>query len=181
MQSYKDVIQFWFVDHGQDDWFGGKPEFDAALAERFADLHPKVARGEAWAWREEPEGRLAEIIVLDQFSRQLHRGSPVAFAQDKMAIVLAQEAIAGGHDMAVDRQWVLFFYMPFMHAESLVIQNEGVRLFEAMDNEYLLKFMVDHRDTIARFGRFPFRNKALGRQSTPEELAYMQEQGDRVF
>ena len=140
-----------------------------------------MARGEAWPWRETAEGRLAELVVLDQLSRQLYRNSPVAFAQDKMALALAQEAIAGGHDMAVDRERVMFFYMPFMHAESLVIQEEGVRLFEAMGNEDTAAYMRAHRDTIARFGRFPFRNAALGRQSTPEEEAYMREQGDRAF
>lgn len=181
MQSHQAVIDFWFVEHGYDDWFGGKPEFDAALAARFANLHPQVARGEAWAWRESPEGRLAEIIVLDQFSRQLHRGSAEAFAQDKMALALAQEAIAGGHDMAVEHEWAMFFYMPYMHAESLIIQNEGVGLFEAYGNQDALDFMVKHRDTIARFSRFPFRNKALGRQNTAEEEAYMAEMGDRVF
>jgi uncharacterized protein (DUF924 family) len=181
MQTAHDVIQFWFVDHGKDDWFGGKPEFDAALAFQFADLHPQVARGEAWAWRETPEGRLAEIIVLDQFSRQLHRGSAEAFAQDKMALVLAQEAIATGADYAVAREQAAFIYMPFMHAESLVIQDEGVKLFEAHGDANQLDFMRKHRDTIARFGRFPKRNAALGRTSTPEELAYMEGAGDRVF
>lgn len=180
MQGPQSLIQFWFVDHGYDDWFSGEAEFDSKC-ERFADLHAQVARGEAWAWRETPEGRLAEIILLDQFSRQLLRGRPDAFAQDKMALALAQEAVAGGHDMAVDRSWAMFFYMPYMHAESLVIQDEGVKLFEALGDDNALEFMRKHRDTIARFGRFPFRNKALGRQSTPEEEAYMAEQGDRVF
>lgn len=180
MQGPQALIDFWFVEHGYDDWFSGEPEFDAKC-DRFTALHAEVARGEAWAWRETPEGRLAELILLDQFSRQLHRGRPEAFAQDKMALALAQEAVAGGHDMAVHKDWVMFFYMPYMHAESLVIQEEGVKLFTAMDNEDALKFMIAHRDTIARFGRFPFRNKALGRQSTPEEEAYMAEQGDRVF
>lgn len=181
MQSHQSVIQFWFLDHGKDDWFGGKPDFDAELAEQFADLHPAVARGEAWAWRETPEGRLAEIIVLDQFSRQLHRNSAEAFAQDKMALVLAQEAIATGADDAVPREWAAFIYMPFMHAESLVIQDEGVKLFKAHGDADQLDFMRKHRDTIARFGRFPKRNVALGRESTPEELAYMEEAGDRSF
>lgn len=180
MQSPDAIISFWFVEHGYDDWFGGEAAFDAKCT-RFLDLHAEVARGEAWAWRETPEGRLAELVVLDQLSRQLHRDSPVAFAQDKMALALAQEAIAGGHDSAVARDWAIFFYMPFMHAESLVIQDEGVRLFEAHGDENALKFMQAHRDTIARFGRFPFRNKALGRTSTPEEEAYMAEQGDRSF
>lgn len=180
MTSADEIITFWFVDHGYDDWFGGEAAFDAKCA-RFRDLHAQVSRGEAWAWRETPKGRLAELVVLDQFSRQLHRGSPVAFAQDKMALALAQEAIAGGHDRTVPRDWVLFFYMPFMHAESLVIQDEGVRLFEALGDENLLNFMKAHRDTVARFGRFPFRNQVLGRVSTPEEEAYMAEQGKRSF
>lgn len=180
MQGPEALIHFWFVEHGYEDWFSGAAEFDAKC-NRFADLHAEVARGEAWAWRETPEGRLAELILLDQFSRQLHRGKPEAFAQDKMALVLAQEAIATGADDAVHRDWASFFYMPFMHAESLVIQNEGVRLFEAHGDEKSVQFMIDHRDTIARFGRFPFRNAALGRQSTEAEIAYMQEQDGRAF
>ncbi len=180
MQGPETLIQFWFVDHGYEDWFGGEAAFDAKC-DRFAGLHAEVARGEAWLWRETPEGRLAELVVLDQLSRQLHRGSPVAFAQDKMALALAQEAVAGGHDMAVEHGWAMFFYMPYMHAESLVIQDEGVRLFEGFGDENALKFMIAHRDTIARFGRFPFRNKALGRESTKDEIAYMAEQEGRVF
>lgn len=181
MRSSHDIIRFWFIDHGKEDWFGGKPEFDAALAEAFAQTHAAVARGEAWTWRRTSEGRLAEIIVLDQFSRQLHRGSAQAFAQDKMALVLAQEAIAAGADQAVQQEWRAFFYMPFMHAESLVIQEEGVRLFTGLGNDEQLNFMRGHRDCIARFGRFPFRNAALERQSSEAELAYMKEQGDRAF
>ena len=180
MHSAEDIIAFWFVEHGKDDWFGGKAEFDAALAARFAQTHAAVARGEAWRWRQSPEGRLAEIIALDQFSRQLHRGSAQAFAQDKMALVLAQEAIAAGADQALGLERRMFVYMPFMHAESLVIQDEGVRLFAPFEPEHQ-KFMTGHRDTIARFGRFPFRNGALGRVSTPEEETYMAEQGERVF
>lgn len=180
MRTADDVLHFWFVEHGKDDWFGGKAEFDAALAREFADTHPGVALGEAWQWRATPEGRLAEVIVLDQFSRQLHRGSPEAFAQDKMAVALTQEAIAAGADRQIPVERRVFLFMPFMHSESLVIQEEGVRHFAQFGDE-LLKFMTGHRDTIARFGRFPFRNKALGRESTAEEIAYMQEQGDRMF
>lgn len=180
MRPYQDVIRFWFVDHGMDDWFGGKPEFDAALKAEFADTHAAVARGEAWEWRREPEGRLAELIVLDQFSRQLHRGEAAAFAQDKMALVLAQEAIAAGAEDAIAMDRRMFLFMPFMHAELLVIQEEGCLHF-AQFGEDLLKFMTGHRDCIAEYGRFPFRNKALGRVSTPEELAYMAEQDGRAF
>lgn len=180
MRTAEDVVRFWFVEHGMDDWFGGKPEFDAELAQQFAETHAAVSRGEAWHWRATPEGRLAEIVVLDQFSRQLHRGTAEAFAQDKMALVLAQEAIGLGADVAVPLERRMFLFMPFQHAESLVIQNEGCHHFAQFGDE-MLKYMTDHRDTIARFGRFPFRNRALGRQSTPEELSYMAEQGDRVF
>ena len=181
MRNADEVIRFWFADHGPEDWFGGKADFDAELAEAFAATHPQVAAGEAWGWRATPLGRLAEIIVLDQFSRQLHRGSPLAFAQDTMALVLAQEAIAAGADGQVEAMQQPFFYLPFMHSESLLIQDEGVRLYEAMGNAEQLDFMVKHREVIARFGRFPFRNKALGRQSTPEETSYMDEQNGRMF
>lgn len=181
MNNAQDVLDFWFVEHGQDDWFGGQAEFDARLATRFGELHERVSKGEAWHWRETASGRLAEVIVLDQFSRQLHRGSARAFAQDGMALVLAQEAIFDGADHQVDMARRMFFYMPFMHSESLLIQDEGVRLFETLGNQDLLKFMLDHRDTIARFGRFPFRNRALGRPSTPAELAYMDERNGRMF
>ena len=180
MRTAEDVIQFWFVEHDKDDWFGGKAEFDTELAGQFSDTHEAVARCEAWEWRSTAEGRLAEIIVLDQFSRQLHRGSPEAFAQDKMALALAQEAVALGADMAIPLERRMFLFMPYMHAESLVIQEEGIKHFVQF-GEDMLKFMTAHRDTIARFGRFPFRNKALGRDSTEAEIAYMKAQGDSMF
>ena len=181
MRTAEDIIQFWFVEHGPDDWFGGKPEFDAALAERFARTHAHVAKGEAWRWRGTGAGRLAEIILLDQFSRQLFRKRPEAFAQDKMALVLAQEAIAQGADKVVAPTQRPFFYLPFMHAESLVIQEEGLKLYRALGDADQLDYMQKHHDCIARFGRFPVRNAALGRTTTPEELAYLAEIGDRGF
>jgi len=180
MRTADEVLNFWFVQHGKDDWFGGKAEFDAELAERFSQTHAQVARAEAWEWRRTPEGRLAEIIVLDQFSRQLHRGSAEAFAQDKMATALTQEAISVGADKAIPLDRRMFLFMPFMHAESLVIQEEGVKHFEQFGPD-MLKFMTGHRDAIARFGRFPMRNKALGRQSTAEEVDYIAAQGDSMF
>lgn len=181
MHSAEDVIHFWFEQHGPDDWFAGKPEFDAKIAERFAETHTHVTKGEAWEWRRTPAGRLAEIIVLDQFSRQLFRQSPRAFAQDGMALVLAQEAIADDADHHVDAAWRGFFYLPYMHAESLVIQREGVRLYQGLGDAEQLDYMLKHLHAIERFGRFPFRNAALGRQSTAEEEAYMADAGDRAF
>jgi uncharacterized protein (DUF924 family) len=173
MRTHQDVLRFWFVDHGQKDWFGGKPEFDAEIAAQFADTQQAAARGEAWEWRKTPDGRLAEIIVLDQFSRQLHRKSPLAFATDPMALTLAQEAVAGGHDRAVGTERRHFLYMPYMHSESLLVHREGQRLFESLGDKDIFDFELRHIDVLRRFGRFPRRNEALGRPSTPEELEYM--------
>lgn len=180
MQSPDDVLTFWFADHGRDDWFAGKPEFDDAVRARFAATHEAVSRGEAYSWRSTPGGRLAEIIVLDQFSRQLHRGSAHAFAQDGMALVLAQEALALGIDREMDESHRLFLYMPFQHAESLAIQGVSVRLFQGLGNADLLKYAQGHFEVIRRFGRFCKRNAALGRESTAEELRYI-ESSEGVF
>lgn len=179
MPTPEDILRFWFVEHGRDDWFGGKAEFDARLAGRFADAHPRVAAGEAYGWRLTPEGRLAEVIVLDQFSRQLHRGSPEAFAQDGMALALAQEAVAHGHDLQLAPLQRQFLYMPYMHSESLVIHEEAVRLFTALGDEETLKFELAHLECLRRFGRYPKRNATLGRPSTPGELDYIA--GDGMF
>lgn len=175
------VLDFWFVEHGPKDWFSGDAAFDQKLAERFAGLHAAVALGEAVEWRSTPEGRLAEIIVLDQFSRQLHRGSPRAFATDGMALVLAQEAVAAGLDAGFEPQRRQFFYMPFMHSESLAVHEWALPRFETLENPDLLSFEMGHLDLIRRFGRYPMRNKALGRTSTPEEIAYMAEREGKMF
>ncbi|MCD7058979.1 DUF924 family protein [Pelagibacterium xiamenense] len=177
----KDVLDFWFEQYGPDDWFGGDRAFDRACHEALSEVHAKAVRAELWTWRETPEGRLAEIILLDQLSRQLYRGQPQAFASDTMAVSLAQEIVYRGLDTGFDAHQRLFAYMPFQHAESLVIQEESVRLFKSLDNEDLLKYALDHRDVIARFGRFPKRNAALGRVSTPEEEAYIAERSESVF
>jgi uncharacterized protein (DUF924 family) len=173
MHTPEDILNFWFVEHNQDDWFGGKPEFDAELAAEFSETHARVAAGEAFHWRTTIAGRLAEVIVLDQFSRQLHRGSPRAFAQDGMALVLAQEAVAGGFDQLLEPQRRHFIYMPYMHSESLLIHEEALRLFTALGNKEALRFEVAHFECLKRFGRYPRRNAALGRTSNPEELDYM--------
>lgn len=173
MHSAEDVIRFWFLEHGPEDWFSARPEFDEAIEETFAATHRAVAAGEAWRWRRTPEGRLAEIIVLDQFSRQLFRGSPTAFAQDPMALALAQEAVAGGHDRAVEAAWRKFFYMPYMHSESLLVHEEALRLFTELGDEETLKFEIAHAETLRRFGRYPRRNLALLRESTAEEVEYI--------
>jgi uncharacterized protein (DUF924 family) len=173
MKSAAEVLGFWFEQHGQEDWFGAKPEFDAAIAEHFTDTHAALARGEGWAWRSTPPGRLAEIIVLDQFSRQLFRGQARAFATDPMALALAQEAVGGGHVNFLTQTQRMFVLLPFMHSESPVVQKESVRLHTALASPDNLKYAEQHQSVIAQFGRFPRRNAALGRISTPEEEAYM--------
>jgi uncharacterized protein (DUF924 family) len=175
MKSAGDVLKFWFEDHGPDDWFASKAEFDAEIAGAFGETHAAVARGEAWDWRTTPEGRLAEIIVLDQFSRQLFRGRAEAFASDAMALALAQEAVGGGHHNFLPLPRRGFVLMPFMHSESPLVQRESLRLHLALGEPNQLNFAEGHARVIERFGRFPMRNAALGRISTPEELAYIAE------
>lgn len=181
MKTAEDVYNFWFVDHTHEDWFGGKPEFDEKLADMFADTHPLVARGDAYTWRKSPQGRLSEVIVLDQFSRQLHRNSARAFAQDAMALALAQETVAAGHDRILNKDERIFLYLPYMHSESPIAHEEAVRLYTDLGNEGTLDFEMRHFEVIKRFGRYPKRNIALGRESTSEELAYIEETKETVF
>ena len=173
MRTADEILHFWFDAHGFDDWFGGDAAFDRAIATRFAATHAAAARGEAWRWRSTARGRLAEIIVLDQFSRQLFRGDARAFASDGMALVLAQEAVAGGHHHFLPMPQRLFLLMPYMHAESEAVQAESLRLFTALGDAELMTHAQGHADCIRRFGRFPKRNAALGRESTAEERDYI--------
>jgi uncharacterized protein (DUF924 family) len=174
MHTANDILKFWFVDHGREQWFGGGPDFDALLTRTFAETHAAVAAGEAWSWRATPRGRLAEIIVLDQFSRHIHRGTAKAFAQDPMALALAQEVVYAGLDQQFEPMPErMFLYLPFMHSESLVIHDEAVRLYATLEDEETMSYEIAHRDVLRRFGRYPRRNAALGRISTPEEEAYI--------
>lgn len=175
------VLQFWFTEHGRDDWFSGKPDFDIKVIERFTETQRRAAACEFWRWRETPDGRLAEIVVLDQFSRQIHRGKAAAFASDPLALALAQEAVRTGDDRRLDRHGRMFIYMPYMHSESLAVHEEAVRLFTALGLAEQIEYERAHRDIIARFGRYPMRNAALGRESTPDEIAYMAERGGKAF
>lgn len=181
METPEAVIDFWFVAHGSADWFGARPEFDREIAARFGATHARLALGEGFGWRATPAGRLAEIIVLDQFSRQLHRGDRRAFAQDGMALALAQEAVAGGVDRPLTGDQRLFLYMPLMHAESLLVQEAAQPLFAAIGSAGALEAAQGHLEVVRRFGRFPKRNAALGRESTAAELAYLAEAGERMF
>lgn len=171
-----DVVGFW-LQAGPDKWFAKNDAFDEAIRLKFEPVHHAAARGEHDDWRGAPEGALALLILLDQFPRNLYRGSGHAFATDPLALSVAREAVAAGHDQAVEPALRPFFYLPFEHSEVPADQEHSVRLFEAHDaatgDLSSLKWAVDHRDIIARFGRFPHRNRALGRNSTPEEQAFL--------
>jgi uncharacterized protein (DUF924 family) len=173
MKTVQDVLSFWFEAHGPDDWFGARAEFDQLITQEFAETLSALARGEGWNWRATPPGRLAEIIVLDQFSRQIFRGKAEAFASDPLALALAQEMVGGGHHNFLSPERRAFVLLPFMHSESPAMQKESVRLHMALGSEDQLKYARGHAEVIERFGRFPRRNAALGRVSTEEEEAYM--------
>ncbi|GAA6118879.1 DUF924 family protein [Acidovorax sp. FG27] len=175
--SAQDVLRFWFDESTPAQWFQKDDAFDAEIRRRFSALLRRAAQGELAHWRTGAEGRLAEVIVLDQFSRNVLRDEPAAFAQDGIALVLAQEAIAQGLDAALPPERRAFLYMPFMHSESAKVQAESVRLFTALGNANNLDFAQRHQAIVDRFGRFPHRNAVLGRPSTDEETAFLQQPG----
>lgn len=171
----ENIITFWFEDHSPKDWWNSNPDFDREIIEKFSDLHKAASASELYAWRTTPEGRLAEILVLDQFSRQIYRGQGQAFAQDPMALALAQEAVAQGADQALDAVKRPFLYMPYMHSESLLIHEQSIALFSSINGADNIDFAIGHQDVIKRFGRYPTRNQALGRADTAEEAQYLAE------
>ena len=171
------VIRFWFEESTPKQWFSKDDQFDNAIRSRFEDVLAQGARGELWKWRSDALGRLAEIIVLDQFSRNLYRDSPKAFAQDGMALVLTQELIAQGLDRQLTQDQRAFAYMPLMHSESRLVQQESIRQFTDLGNPNNLDFAHRHQVIVERFGRYPHRNAVLGRTSTPEEITFLQTPG----
>jgi uncharacterized protein (DUF924 family) len=173
----QDILAFWFDELDNRRRFAKDAALDALIGQRFGATLVAATRGELWAWRGTAAGRLAEIIVLDQFSRNIHRDTPLAFAQDAQALALAQELVASGLDASLPEAQRAFAYMPYMHSESLLIHDEAVRLFSQPGLEGTLAFELRHRTIIERFGRYPHRNGILGRASTPEEEAFVQQPG----
>lgn len=171
--EWRDIIGFWFEESSPRQWFSKDEAFDAAIRGRFMDAYQRAARGETSHWRASPEGRLAEIIVLDQFPRNMFRGSPQAFATDALALELAREAVATSADRALPRHMRHFMYMPYMHSESKEVHQSAVWLFGVLMNWQALKYEWAHKRIIDRFGRYPHRNAVLGRVSTPEETAFL--------
>ena len=174
---YQQILDFWFEEIEPACWWQRGDTFDALLVERFTELHARACRCELFEWRRQPVGRLAEIIVLDQFSRNMFRHSALAYANDAMALSLSQEAIACGADQALTPAQKSFLYMPFMHSESLQIHEAAVELFRSSGNPANLDFELKHKRIIEKFGRYPHRNKVLGRQSTAEEVEFLTQPG----
>ena len=172
-----DVITFWFETIEPKQWWVKDTKFDQHIAQNFGGLHRAVVAAECSSWRADAEGSLAEIIVLDQFSRNMFRDTAQAFAYDPMALALAQVAIEKGFDQSLPPVQRSFLYMPFMHSESAKIHQEAVVLFESLGNESNFDFELKHKAIIDRFGRYPHRNTVLGRESTEEELEFLKQAG----
>lgn len=175
--SAEDVLDFWFAPAHQTHWFSRSTAFDDRIRQQFAALHHQAAQGELWSWRTNAEGRLAEIIILDQFSRQIYRDQAQAFAQDAMALALAQEAISQRLDQQLDPVQRRFIYMPLMHSESLIIHQRAYVLFQRLGDDTTFEFEKQHQAIIQRFGRYPHRNAILNRQSTEEEQQFLTQAG----
>ena len=174
---YREILRFWFEEIDPAQWWAKNDGFDRLIIEKFSDIHARAIRCELFEWRREAHGRLAEIIVLDQFSRNMYRGSPIAFAQDSLALALAQEAISAQADKVLSAIERNFIYMPFMHSESLKIHEVAMVLFEKNGIQGSLDFEVRHKQIIERFGRYPHRNNILGRVSTGDEMEFLKQPG----
>nr|WP_295768863.1 DUF924 family protein [Rhodoferax sp.] len=173
----QDILHFWFEELSDQQRFARDAALDATMRERFGAVLRAASRGELFKWRAAPQGRLAEIIVLDQFSRNIHRDTVAAFAQDAQALTLAQELVASGQDYVLDAVRRSFAYMPYMHSESPLIHMQAVALFSQAGLEKTLSFEQRHKAIIDQFGRFPHRNAILGRASTVEELVFLNQPG----
>lgn len=181
------VLDFWFDKDHEAYWFVQDDDFDKQIQDKFGDIWQAAKQGECVTWRlaDTPNdsnssitalaGRLAEIIVLDQFSRNLCRGQACAFAQDGMAVVLAQEAIQQPYFDTLPMQWRKFMIIPFMHSESAAIHARYLPLFEQLNDAITLDFELRHKEIIETFGRYPHRNDALNRTSTEQEQAFLQQ------
>jgi uncharacterized protein (DUF924 family) len=171
------VLRFWFDEVPPEKRFARDEALDRTIAERFGALRERVVASDAAGWGNDPDTLLAAIILLDQFSRNIHRGTAAAFAADALALKLTKRAIILAWDDALPVERRAFLYMPMMHSEDPAVQAKSLIWFERLGNEENLTYAREHEAVIARFGRFPSRNAALGRESTPEELEYLSQPG----
>jgi uncharacterized protein (DUF924 family) len=179
-EQASEVLDFWFGETLPRQWFAKDPAFDALVGKRFSPLVRAAISGELAPWGEGPASALALVLLLDQFPRQIWRDTALAFAGDPQALALSLGAVERGL-LAVEaaQQRRQFWLMPLMHCEALAVQEQALPLFERFSDPRTAEFARKHLDVIARFGRFPHRNAALGRPSSPEELAFLQTPGSR--
>ena len=180
-QTPKDILVFWFDEIDSAMWWKRDEAFDQQIREKFSALHQHASAGALYQWRTSAEGRLAEIIILDQFSRNMFRDSPQAFAQDPLAVALCQEGIERGLDLQLTDVQRSFFYMPLMHSEHAMIHELAVTQFSTLEKEDNLKFELLHKKIIDQFGRYPHRNAVLGRKSSPEEIIFLKDPSSPRF
>jgi uncharacterized protein (DUF924 family) len=169
----KDVINFWFADEVSKKWFNSTPEFDAEIKQRFESVWQDARQNRLSDWENTAEGALALVIVLDQFPLNMFRGQPQSFATEAMSRQVSQRAIEQGFDKQLQDKQRAFMYLPFMHSESPEDQTTSVRLFKEAGLNDNLHWAKHHQDIVARFGRFPHRNAILGRESSVEELQWL--------
>ncbi len=167
-----EIVTFW-REAGSDRWFSADEGFDQICRDRFLPTYEAAARGDLYSWLDTPESSLALVLLLDQFSRNMFRGSPRIYETDPAALAVAEQAIAQGFDSLVDPLFRQFFYLPFTHSEDPLHQARSVSLYEALGDPESLQWARHHHDIVARFGRFPHRNALLGRRTTPEEEAFL--------
>ena len=173
----QEIITFWFTTIEPKSWWIKDEAFDSLLNQKFSEIHQQAAQGELFHWRKTALGRLAEIIILDQFSRNIYRDSAKSFAYDALALILAQEAINVGANKELQGKELAFLYMPFMHSESLAIHQVAEQLFSEPGLEGNTDFEKRHKVIIEKFGRYPHRNEILNRESTEDEIVFLKEPG----
>ena len=178
MTEPSEIVDFW-RKAGPDKWFAKDEAFDAEFKQRFHAVHDAAARRELDGWMETPDGALALCLLLDQFPRNCFRGTGHAFATDPLARMFATRALDAGFDRAVENDLRRFFYLPLQHAEDMALQDRQLALFQAMERPADDRWAEHHHAIIERFGRFPHRNRALGRETTAEEMAFMEADGFR--
>ncbi len=178
MIKHNEILDFWFSELSPKDWWSKNDLMDKKIKTRFGKIHFQATRGELYPWRESVQGRLAEIIILDQFSRNIYRGNRLSFAYDHMSLALAQELVRLNLDQELSDFEVPFAYMPFMHSESKIIHEFAVKLFKTRPVlKQSLDFELKHKEIIDRFDRYPHRNEILGRESTSEEINFLKQPG----
>jgi uncharacterized protein (DUF924 family) len=167
------ILKFWFEETTPEQKFKKDKDFDKLIKQKFLDTYWDIINGKTESWRSSPKGRLAEIIVLDQFARNMFRNDPQSFAGDNLALKLAQETIKSGDDMKLPIEQRTFIYMPYMHSESKEIHEKALEIFKKHGQPKNLEYEIKHKEIIDKFGRYPHRNEILGRESTPEEKEFL--------